>query len=123
MRVTPALRERSFGVLEGLTDVEAGVGAAAAAAFWRDHDARPDGGESRRDVYRRVAAFLDELLAAPPADEIALVTSGGPIRLGVAHLEREDLAAMVWREVANCSVTTVEVEAGAATPASNAPTG
>jgi broad specificity phosphatase PhoE len=89
--------------------VEAGVGAAAAASFWRDHDARPDGGESRRDVYRRVAGFLDELIAEPPADEVALVASGGPIRLGVAHLAREDLATMIWREVPNCSVTTVEV--------------
>ena len=119
VRVTPALRERSFGVHEGLTDEEvAALLGAAAGSFWADPDARSDGGESRRDVYLRVSAFLDELVAAPPADEIALVASGGSIRLGVAHLEREDLATMVWREVANCSVTTVEVEAGAGTPAS-----
>ena len=110
VRVTPALRERNFGVLEGLTDAEAGLGAAAPSSFWRDHDARPDGGESRRDVYLRVAVFLDELLAEPPAEEVALVASGGPIRLAAAYLAREDLARMAWREVANCSVTTVEVD-------------
>ena len=42
-----------------------------------------------REIYERVAAFLDELLEDPPADEIALVTSGGPIRVGTAHLARE----------------------------------
>ena len=110
--MTPALRERSFGVYEGLTDaqVEAMLGPTAAASFWHDPDARPDGGESRRDVYLRVAAFLDELLADPPAEEVALVASGGPIRLAAAYLAREDLARMAWREVANCSVTTVEVD-------------
>ena len=103
-------------MLEGRRDVEVDAELGDARAFWRDPDARPDGGESRRDVYARVAGFLDELLARPPADEIALVTSGGPIRVGTAHLERVGVEEIAWREVANCSVTTVEVAAPSPPP-------
>jgi broad specificity phosphatase PhoE len=107
---TAALRERDFGVNEGriAADVAAELGKEAGTA-WLGPDERHPGGESMREVYERVAAFLDELLEDPPADEIALVTSGGPIRVGTAHLASEPVETVVWRAVDNCSVTTVEV--------------
>jgi broad specificity phosphatase PhoE len=110
VRQTPALRERSFGVIEGRTDAEVAAELGhARETFWLDADARHDGGESRREVYDRVARFLDELLADPPAEEIALVSSGGAIRVGTAYLERTAVDAIVWGSYGNCSVTTVEV--------------
>ena len=109
---TPALRERDFGANEGriAAEVAAELGTEAGTA-WLGPDDRHPGGESLRELYQRVAAFLDELLADPPAHEIALVTSGGPIRVGAAHLAHEAVETVVWRAVENCSVTTVEVEA------------
>jgi broad specificity phosphatase PhoE len=109
---TPALRERNFGANEGrvAAEVAADLGKEAGTA-WHGPDERHPGGESIREVFERVAAFLDALLEDPPADEIALVTSGGPIRVGTAHLAREAVETVVWRAVENCSVTTVEVEA------------
>jgi broad specificity phosphatase PhoE len=62
-----------------------------------------------RELYERVAAFLDTLLGESPAEEIALVTSGGSIRMASAYLAREPVEAVVWAAVENCSVTTVEV--------------
>ena len=59
-----------------------------------------------------MASFLDALLDDPPAEQIALVTHGGPIRLATAYLAREEIETIAWREVANVSVTTVEVERG-----------
>jgi 2,3-bisphosphoglycerate-dependent phosphoglycerate mutase len=107
--VDPILRERSFGVFEGLLDSEVEARLDDSAAFWRDPDTRPDGGESRREVWNRIVGFLDALLEAPPANEIAIVTHGGPIRLAAAYLAREEIESMTWRAVANVSVTTVEI--------------
>jgi broad specificity phosphatase PhoE len=107
---TPALRERDFGANEGrmAAEVAAEYGKEVGTR-WLHPDERHPGGESMREVFERVAAFLDELLEDSPPDEIALVTSGGPIRVGTAHLAREPIETIVWRSVDNCSVTTVEV--------------
>jgi probable phosphoglycerate mutase len=111
VHATPALRERDFGVNEGriAAEVAAELGKEAGTA-WHGPDERHPGGETIREVFERVAAFLDELLEDPPAEEIALVTSGGPIRMATAHLASETVETVVWRAVENCSVTTVEVE-------------
>ena len=107
--VDPILRERNFGAFEGLLDSEVEAQVDDSATFWRDPDTRPDGGESRREVWNRIVGFLDALLEDPPADEIAIVSHGGPIRLAAAYLAREDIESMAWRVVANVSVTTVEI--------------
>ena len=106
--VDPILRERNFGAFEGLLDSEVEARLDDSATFWRDPDTRPDDGESRREVWNRVVGFLDALLENPPADEIAIVSHGGPIRLAAAYLAQEDVESMTWRAVANVSVTTVE---------------
>ena len=107
--VDPILRERNFGAFEGLHDSEVEALLDDPRTFWRDADTRPEKGESRREVWTRITSFLDKLLENPPADEIAIVSHGGPIRLAAAYLAREDVESMTWREVANVSVTTVEV--------------
>jgi probable phosphoglycerate mutase len=109
VRIDPILRERNFGAFEGLHDSEVEAQLDDADAFWRDPDTRPDGGESRRELWERVGGFLDRLLADPPADEIAIVSHGGTIRLAAAYLAQEDIESMTRREVANVSVTTVQV--------------
>jgi broad specificity phosphatase PhoE len=106
--VDPRLRERHFGWAEGRTDDE--VDSRYPSAWWANPDSRMPGGESRRDVWTRVAEFLDELLGDPPADEIALVTHGGAIRVAAGYLAQEDLETLERRSYANISVTTVQVE-------------
>jgi broad specificity phosphatase PhoE len=104
------LRERDFGANEGRVADEVAVERGTArGSGWTDVDDRHPGGESIRELYRRVADFLDDLVATPPADEVALVTSGGPICVGTAHLAREPVDAIEWRAFANCGVTTVDV--------------
>lgn len=109
IRTTPSLRERNFGENEGRRSSEV-TDELGNSTAWRTADERHPGGESIREVYERVAGFLDQLLEDPPAEEIAIVTSGGPIRLATAYLAREPVETVVWRAVDNCSVTTVEVE-------------
>jgi broad specificity phosphatase PhoE len=109
IRVSPSLRERSFGVSEGRVEAEVVAELGRDLTAWLGPDGRHPEGESLRELYERVAAFLDTRLADSPAEEIALVTSGGPVRMASAYLAREPVEAVVWAAVENCSVTTVEV--------------
>ena len=102
------LRERCLGVLEG-TDLAALPAAASGLRGPRvaDPDARPEGGESLRDFYRRVAAFATDLAArhadaqAAPAGDIAVVAHGGTLRMLTAWLHRVPVEEMGWEPLGN----------------------
>ena len=107
------LRERCLGVLEGAAT--AAIGPAANGLRGDrviDPDARPDGGESLRDFYRRVAGFADELAAglsavpgramgAERAGEIVVVAHGGTLRVLNAYLRGIPVERMRWEPLSN----------------------
>ena len=98
----PRLRERCLGVLEGTA--AAAVPAALTgldADRVADPDARPPGGESLRDFYRRVAGFAGEVAAHAPAGEIAVVAHGGTLRMLTAYLNGIPAERMSWAPMAN----------------------
>jgi broad specificity phosphatase PhoE len=100
------LRERAFGVLEGgpsalLTGSVSGIVGDRVV----DADAAPEGGESVRQLVRRVAGFLDELDDGPMGD-VALVVHGGVVRAAIAHLDAVDLEGMPWGRVDNGEIFT-----------------
>ena len=72
-----------------------------------DPDARPAGGESLRDFYRRVAEFADELACAgadgwgPRAGDVAVVAHGGTLRVLTAYLRGIPVERMSWEPLAN----------------------
>jgi broad specificity phosphatase PhoE len=109
----PALRERGFGAAEGMRDSEIERDfRGQLEGRWTDPDFRFDGGESRRDVYERVGAYLTELLATPPAGELVLVSHGGALRVARAVLERialDDLPHWDAMPFANGEVVTLQV--------------
>jgi 2,3-bisphosphoglycerate-dependent phosphoglycerate mutase len=94
------LRERCLGILEG-TGSAAILPAVSGLRAHRvaDPDARPPGGESLRDFYRRVAEFTDDLVA--PAGDIAVVAHGGTLRMLNAYLRRIPVQDMSWEPLAN----------------------
>jgi broad specificity phosphatase PhoE len=96
------LRERCLGVLEG-TDVTAIHPTVSGLRAHRvvDADARPAGGESLRDFYRRVAEFVDDL---PALEDIAVVAHGGTVRMLNAYLRRIPVERMSWEPLANGSI-------------------
>jgi probable phosphoglycerate mutase len=106
----PALRERAFGVVEGRLYEEA---KAEYGDRWdvllHGNEDHFDGGESTHQHYVRVAAFMDALLAAPPAAEIALVSHAGTVRRTRAFL-RGGCAEEDWEPVANGGVITLTFE-------------
>jgi probable phosphoglycerate mutase len=75
VRVTPALREQGYGVLEGRPSRELWD-----VVDWTDPDWAAEGGESLARLHGRVSAFLEQLRVGRPADAVALVTHGDTIR-------------------------------------------
>lgn len=79
------LRERRFGVFEGLTRDQCASQHAEAWAAWLGHTAPPPGGEPRESVTARMTRALTRI--ATVADEPVLVIShGGAMRLWLTEL-------------------------------------
>jgi len=104
------LRERSLGVFEGLPSATIGPSVTGLdAGRVANPDARPDGGESVRDLYDRAAAFIDELAAATAADDeaagdVVVVAHGGTVRVIEAYLRGIAAGQMDWGPVKNATV-------------------
>jgi len=111
------LRERCLGVAEGtaaasISPAVSGISDGRVA----DPDARPAGGESLRDFYRRVAEFTDELTALrttggadPAADpgwagDVAVVAHGGTLRMMSAYRRGVPVEQMTWEPLANACI-------------------
>jgi len=124
VRYDVRLRERCLGVLEG--SAAAAVSPAASGLDGQrvaDPDARPEGGESLRDFYRRVSDFAGELsipgLAAASRSaaatgpgfasgsrgpDIAVVAHGGTLRMLSALLTATPVEEMRWEPLGNCCI-------------------
>jgi probable phosphoglycerate mutase len=101
---TPVLREQGYGVLEGRPSRELwGV------VDWTDPHWAADGGESLADLHARVAGYLKELCARPPADVVALVTHGDTIRAAQAVAAGLGPADLPAGTPLNGSVTRLDV--------------
>lgn len=100
------LRERSFGEAEGTPSAQLHSGQSGLDAGWvADPDAAPRGGESVRQLCRRVGGFLDGLSAVDrlwdgPGD-VVLVAHGGVVRAALAHLDGIPPGRMDWGAVGN----------------------
>jgi broad specificity phosphatase PhoE len=94
----PALREKSFGTWEGLTDTE---------VLTRFPDAHTTGwgdGETTDEMSQRVLAAVREIANAHPGGRVLVVTHGGPMRALLRHCDAED------GRIDNCAV--VRLSAG-----------
>lgn len=100
---TPALREQGYGVLEGRPSRELWD-----VVDWTDAHWSAEGGESLAELHGRVAAYLQDLCADPPADVIAIVTHGDTIRAIQAVVAGLGPDAMPAVTPANGSVTRLE---------------
>jgi 2,3-bisphosphoglycerate-dependent phosphoglycerate mutase len=110
VRLDPRLRERSLGVLEGgaASEVSPQMSGLAGGRVTAP-DARPAGGESVRDLYRRAAAFAGDLAALaaggdlPPGD-IVVVAHGGTVRVLHAHMSGIAVEDMEWAPLHNATI-------------------
>lgn len=110
------LRERSLGVLEGTPSFSIGP-SVTGLRFGRvtDADARPERGESVRDLYRRAVAFCDDLAAGKlpggrgrdsdgRAGDVVVVAHGGTLRVLNAYLHGIGVEEMAWEPLENARV-------------------
>ena len=81
-----SLRERSVGAWEGLTAVEIKERYPEEYAAWRADllNYRPPGGECLVDVQERILPVYQQLVAAHPDQEIAMLLHGGVNRIILA---------------------------------------
>lgn len=89
----PDLRERRYGVFEGLTDDEC---AARHPEAWQAYLARrevPAGGESRADALARICRAVDRI-AATDGGPALIVTHGGVMRLWLIECLGPDVPAV-----------------------------
>ncbi|WP_338740683.1 histidine phosphatase family protein [Haloplanus salilacus] len=118
--VESAWRERDFGRYQGLPK----------ATVFEDHDrlsipragrdavdARPESGESLRDLDDRVRSRWESLLAESAPDEtVVVVCHGGPLSLLVGAVDDRDIVtAVADGEQDNCALNEVRVAHGTTT--------
>ena len=106
---TAAFRERSVGVMEGMTFEEAAEAHPEqyAALLRRDFDHVMRGGESYRQLLDRASQKLDEAIANNQGGRIAVFTHTGTICILTLHLmgalDAPELKP-VWIATSNCGV-------------------
>ncbi|HSB30940.1 MAG TPA: histidine phosphatase family protein [Candidatus Sulfobium mesophilum] len=84
----PELRERSFGIWEGMTFTEIKEQFPDEFEAWADNPVAhsPVGGESTLEVKERVVKALDEILTRHAGGNIAIIAHGGVNRILICHI-------------------------------------
>lgn len=100
------LRERSFGVFEGLTFAEIETRWPEQSSHWRVRDPAfgPSGGEVLQHFYERCVETASRLAQCHPGETIALVSHGGVLDCLYRAATRLDLQAPRTWKVANASI-------------------
>eukprot|EP00198_Chlamydomonas_reinhardtii_P009066 XP_001698403.1 phosphoglycerate mutase [Chlamydomonas reinhardtii] len=88
VRTSPQLRERSLGVLQGLTIAEAAVQQPEALRLLRSHDPATSvpGGESPGAMRQRVVADIERICEQHRGQSILIVAHGGVLHHVYAHV-------------------------------------
>lgn len=105
-----ALRERHFGVWEGLYFSEIEARFTAEYGEWKQDQAafRPSGGESVYDLAERVVPKLSEIVARHQGGVVAVVTHVGPIRVLVAQALGMPIESYRQIQIDTASITMVD---------------
>jgi len=113
---TEAFRERSVGVMEGLTFEEAAEQHPEqyAALIRRDFEHVLLGGESYRQMLDRTSSLMDRIIKQHNGGQVAIYTHTGTICILTLHLMGAlDAPTLrpVWIATANCGITRIELRA------------
>ena len=100
------LRERGFGIFQGLTFKEIEARWPHESERWRkrDPDFGPEGGETLSAFYARCISTAERLAAAHPGETIALVAHGGVMDCLYRAASRIDLRAPRTWQLGNASI-------------------
>ncbi|NIM04783.1 MAG: alpha-ribazole phosphatase [Armatimonadetes bacterium] len=106
----PALRERDFGELEGLTRAQA-----QRRSWWQsfeksDAGMAPPAGESRYHLHRRVLKCMDQIIASHHGQNVLIVTHGGPIARMISAVLGMPTTRRAAMRLDNCSINLISIE-------------
>ena len=106
--VDPQLRERAFGIFEGLTaeDMKAQYPDEYARFKTRDPDYAVPDGESARVFHQRVVAWYEAMAARHAGETVVTVTHGQVLASLFRHAQHIDLAAPRSFELYNAGLNT-----------------
>ncbi|SRR5258706_768744 len=96
VHIDPRIKERDYGKLTGTSKTELEKKSPKDFEKWhRSYDIAPPGGESIKDVEKRVMPFIHELLkTTKPSDVIFISAHGNSIRPFIHYFEK-----ISWEEV------------------------
>lgn len=113
VRRAPGLRERHYGVLQGLTTAEVAVRYPKSYAHYLartpEHNFRT--GETLIDFAARIVAAIEGLVAAHPGQALLLVSHGGVLDICYRHATGRDLATARDFSIPNAALNWFEVGA------------
>ncbi len=108
VEVEPGFAEMEFGDWDGLTFAEVAEQDPEGLDAWLGSlDVPPPGGESFREVERRVLGGLDRVLEQHPGRTVVVVSHVTPIKTLVAHTMGAPLDAVFRMELSPASVSVV----------------
>ncbi len=107
--VSPALRERSFGVLEGKTLQEAARTSGSWFLGWQANRLlkSPPDGERQPEMCERVMEVMRRIIESHAGGNVAIATHGGPIKSVVYDTLRIPMSLWSLSFIANGSITTL----------------
>jgi probable phosphoglycerate mutase len=111
IRRAPGLRERHYGVLQGLTTAEIAVRYPKAYARYlaRDPDYSFKSGESLRDFAGRIVGAVEMLANQHPGEALLLVSHGGVLDICYRRASGRDLSAPRDFAIPNAALNWFEV--------------
>lgn len=115
VRLEPGLRERKYGIFEGLSFDELAERhpEAAVAVRERHPDYELEGGESLRQFSRRVVATLDRIAVDHPGQRVLVFTHSGVLDSAYRHAQGLSLRAERRHTLHNVSINRLVIESGA----------
>ena len=111
LNIHKGVRERHFGVLQGLVYDEMDAHAHEAAAIWRarDPNAELPGGESLGFFYTRVVEAINEIAARHVGQRVMVVSHGGAMDIVWRHANQVSLQAPRQAPLLNASLNRLNV--------------
>ncbi|HBI82822.1 histidine phosphatase family protein [Orrella sp. NBD-18] len=109
--IEKGVRERHFGVLQGLIFHTMDEHQPEAAKIWRSRDPEADlpEGESLGTFHRRVVKALDNIAAKHVGQRVMVVSHGGAMDIIWRHASQVDLRAARQTPMQNASINRIEV--------------